>query len=76
MKSEVYRYLVVLEPEADGAFSVMVPDLPGCVTWGENRDHALAMAKEAIALNIEHLVETGQTVPKPTHIADVVEISA
>ena len=41
----------------------MVPALPGCITWGENIDHALAMAKEAIEGYIEVLKEEGESVP-------------
>jgi antitoxin HicB len=31
----------------------LVPELPGCITYGNNRKHALKMAKEAIELYLE-----------------------
>lgn len=44
------RFTVVLTPEPDGtAWNVTVPALPGCRTWGETIEQALAMAKDAIA---------------------------
>ena len=43
-------YMIHLGPELEGGFSVTVPALPGCVTLGEDYDHALAMAQEAIKL--------------------------
>ncbi len=53
MAQLTYRILLTREPE--GGFTVNVPALPGCVTFGENIDHAMAMAKEAIELYVETL---------------------
>ena len=50
-------YKINLTALGNGAFSVTVPALPGCVTWGTNLDHALCMAQEAIELWLEVLVE-------------------
>jgi predicted RNase H-like HicB family nuclease len=41
-------YRVLLSEEPEGGFTVTVPALPGCVTYGDSVDEALAMAKEAI----------------------------
>ena len=65
------KYRIVLVPEADGVFSVLVPALPGCYTQGETREEALAMAREAIELHIESLREHGEPIP-----ADDVEVAA
>lgn len=51
------EYEIVLEPETEGGFSVFVPDLKGCVTQGETREEAQAMAKEAIELYLDVLDE-------------------
>ncbi|HEX9774560.1 MAG TPA: type II toxin-antitoxin system HicB family antitoxin [Actinomycetota bacterium] len=42
------EYEVILVPQDEGGFTVLVPELPDVVTEGESRDDALAMAKEAI----------------------------
>ena len=60
-KSLTYKLLLHKEPE--GAYTVMVPALPGCITYGDNIDHAIEMAKEAIALYISDLKEKGQEIP-------------
>lgn len=49
----------MLTKEPEGAYTATVPALPGCITYGENVDHAISMAKEAIELYIEHLKEKG-----------------
>lgn len=61
MSQRTYRVLLTQEPE--GGFTVSVPALPGCITYGESIDHALSMAKEAIELYVETLEAEGDTVP-------------
>ena len=40
-----------------------MPNLPGCITYGETVDEAILMAKEAIELYIESLVAHNEPVP-------------
>ncbi len=61
MKRLTYRILLNREPE--GGYTVTVPALSGCITYGENVDEAIAMAKEAIELYIESLVEHNEPIP-------------
>ncbi len=42
---------------------MIVPTLPGCVTFGETIDEAIEMAKEAIEAYVESLVARGEEVP-------------
>jgi len=44
------EYDVVLVPEAEGSFSVSVPDLPSVATQGETVEEALDMARDAVEL--------------------------
>jgi predicted RNase H-like HicB family nuclease len=44
---------VILEPSAEGGFTVYVPSLPGCVSEGENEKQALENIREAIELYLE-----------------------
>ena len=46
-----------------GGFTVKVPALPGCITYGENVDHSILMAQEAIELYIEELKSRGEEIP-------------
>ena len=63
----MYTYKLHLHKEEEGGYTVTVPALPGCVTFGEDVDDAIAMAKEAIELYIEELNERGEAVPDDTH---------
>jgi len=61
MKQLTYRVLLNREPE--GGYTVTVPTLPGCVTYGESVDQAIEMAKEAIGVYIESLIEHNEPIP-------------
>jgi predicted RNase H-like HicB family nuclease len=61
MKHHTYKILLNKEPE--GQYTAIVPALPGCVTFGENIEHAIEMAKEAISLYIEELEVNGDMIP-------------
>jgi predicted RNase H-like HicB family nuclease len=64
MEKSTYRtYKILLHKEPEGAYTVTVPALQGCITYGENIDHAIEMAKGAIELYITELKETGQDIP-------------
>jgi antitoxin HicB len=56
-------FRIVLRKEPEGAYTALVPSLPGCITWGDNVEHALEMAKEAIEGYIAVLKEEGEPVP-------------
>lgn len=58
----MYTYKIHLHKE-DAGFTVIVPALQGCITYGENIDEAIAMAKEAIELYIEELQDRGEDIP-------------
>jgi antitoxin HicB len=68
MASKPHEFEVVLQPEAEGGFSVSVPALPGCHTQGETREEALEMAKDAVEGYLEVLAEEGRPLPKPALI--------
>ena len=59
----MHTYKILLQKEPEGGFTVTVPALPGCITYGDNIDQALIMAKEAIELYIEELKERGEKIP-------------
>ncbi len=63
MQTYSYTYRVRLQPEPEGGFTVTVPALPGCVTWGETYEHALAMARECIQGFLEALLRNHRSIP-------------
>jgi predicted RNase H-like HicB family nuclease len=60
---ERLSYKVLLRKEPEGGYTVIVPSLPGCVTYGDTIEEAIEMAKEAVELYIESLKEHGEAIP-------------
>lgn len=61
MNTHTYRVILTEEPE--GGYTVTVPSLAGCVTFGETTREALANAKEAIEGYLLVLRELGEPIP-------------
>jgi predicted RNase H-like HicB family nuclease len=57
-------YLAVFETDENPGISVFFPDVPGCVSFGNNFDHALLMAKEALSLHIYGIEKDGEPLPE------------
>ena len=47
----------------EGGYTVFVPTLPGCITWGRTLRQARKMAADAIAGYIESLIKHGEPIP-------------
>lgn len=62
------NYPVLIHKDHGSDYGVSVPDLPGCVSAGATVDEALAMAREAIELHLEGLIEEGGMIPRPSSI--------
>lgn len=64
------NYRIRLEKEEEGGYTVIVPALTGCVTFGETVEEAIAMAKEAIEGYIETLIDLGKEVPTDNDVLE------
>ncbi len=60
---ENLTYKILLRKEPEGGYTVIVPSLPGCITYGDTIEEAIKMAKEAIELYIESLMAHGEEIP-------------
>ena len=63
-------YRIILRKEEEGGYTVFVPSLPGCITYGESVDEAISMAKEAIELYLEELEDRGEYVPDDSNVLE------
>lgn len=61
------RYTVLIYEDAgEGLFGAVVPELPGCVSQGENLDEALTNIREAIEGHLISMAENGEQIPDET----------
>ncbi len=51
----VLSYRAIFKPEPEGGFTVTVPALPGCITYGSDIEEAKRMVKDAIQVYLESL---------------------
>ena len=58
-------HIALLVPESVGGYSVTFPDVPSAITQGDTLYEALAMAKEALELTLEDMIENGEALPEP-----------
>lgn len=63
MKTKILKYTVIYTSEFEGGFTVTVPSLPGCVTYGTDLNEAKKMAKDAIKLYLESLKKHKEAIP-------------
>lgn len=59
-------YLAVFEPTKDGSYSIYFPDLPGCISFGNNLEEAAHMAAEAASLHIYSMECDHEEIPAPS----------
>ncbi len=64
------NYRILLRKEKEGGFTVTVPSLPGCISFGETIEEAQKMIKEAIELYLEDLKENGEEVPTENDVLE------
>lgn len=63
-------YKILLKPEPEGGFTINVPALPGCVTYGIDLEDAKHNARKAIELYIESLKEHGEEIPSDEDVLE------
>lgn len=57
------NYNLIFQPEPEGGFTVTVPALPGCVSYGKNLNEAKQMMFDAIQGYISSLKKHGEPIP-------------
>ena len=65
-------YPAIFSPLDDSeGYCVTIPDLPGCVTEGENLSHSITMAVDAASGWVLDELEDGNPAPKASKITDI-----
>ncbi|MBI2577488.1 MAG: type II toxin-antitoxin system HicB family antitoxin [Candidatus Wildermuthbacteria bacterium] len=67
----------IFKPEPEGGFTVVVPALPGCVTYGKTLKEAKAMAVDAVAGYLVSLKKHGDPLPSDEDsFISIIQVSA
>jgi len=59
------HYVAIIEDNGPDDVSLWFPDLPGCISGGDDAEEALESASEAIAFYAQELIEEGRELPRP-----------
>ena len=59
-----YGYTVIYEPLSESGYQVMVPALPGIVTYGRTIEESREMARDAILCHLRGLLKDGEEIPE------------
>jgi predicted RNase H-like HicB family nuclease len=64
-------YLGVVEKDADSAFGMWFPDMPGCFPAADDFEDLPRIAAEVLRMHVEAMESNGRDVPSPRPIAEV-----
>jgi predicted RNase H-like HicB family nuclease len=63
-------YRILLKPEPEGGYTVMVPTLPGCITYGKTLAEARKMARDAIRVYLKSLKKHGEPIMDDSEVLE------
>ena len=59
------QYVAIIEDTDPDTVSLWFPDLPGCISGGDDVDEALENAPDALEFYAQELAEDGRQLPPP-----------
>ena len=61
-------YPAIFHKAEEGGFWVTFPDIPECMTQGDNMDQAYEMAVDALGLSLSSMEEMGEKIPEASSL--------
>ena len=66
-----YVYPAVFHVNDDGSYTIIFPDLPGCISEGKSLGNALNMAQSALSQWLGYMTDRKQEIPQASNIGAV-----
>jgi len=66
-----YVYPAIFHKNEDGSYTVIYPDLPGCISEGKTLGNAISLAQSALKQWIGYLADKEQEIPSPSTLEDI-----
>ncbi|MDH4199218.1 MAG: type II toxin-antitoxin system HicB family antitoxin [Spirochaetia bacterium] len=67
------KFIVLFEKSKDG-YDAYVPDLPGCVAFGDTKEETEELIFESIKFHVEGLEREGELIPQAVTDSEVMVI--
>ncbi|MFZ5844897.1 MAG: type II toxin-antitoxin system HicB family antitoxin [Patescibacteria group bacterium] len=72
---KAHHYIAVFQKEPEGGYTVIVPALKGCVTYGKTIEEATKAVKEAIKSYLGSLEKDGENPPEDVSFVSTIDVS-
>ena len=66
-----YIYPAIFHQNDDSTYTVIFPDLPGCITEGKNLADAIYMARDAMAGWIDSMLKNNDSINPPSNVESI-----
>jgi len=66
-----YVYPAVFHINEDGTYTILFPDLPGCISEGKTLGNAMKMAEAALTQWVDYLKDNQEDIPEPSRLQNV-----
>ena len=64
-------YPAIFHKAEEGGFWVIFPDIPECMTQGDNMEQAYEMAVDALGLSLSSMEEMGEQIPEASSLEKI-----
>ena len=71
---KIHHYTAIFQKESEGGYTVIIPALKGCVTYGETIEEAATVAKEAIESYLGSLAKDGESAPVDVSFVSTIDV--
>ena len=68
IRTKEYAFTVMYEPIKEGGYQVIVPLLPGIVTYGRTFEEAREMARDALLCYLESMRKDREIIPSESSL--------
>lgn len=72
---KIHHYTAVFQKEPEGGYTVIIPSLKGCVTYGKTVEEATRAAHEAIESYVGSLMKDKEEVPADISFVSTIDVS-
>lgn len=72
---KIHHYTAIFQKEPEGGYTVIIPALKGCVTYGETIEEAGKAAKEAIESYLGSLAKDGVMPPGDVDFVSTIDVT-
>ena len=72
---KIHHYTAIFQKEPEGGYTVIIPSLKGCVTYGETIEEARDAAKEAIESYLGSLAKDEISAPSDINFVSTIDVT-